>query len=72
MSGPPSNLQLPDAAKRGQEISTVQVEEGKVKLACPTCERLVEVQEIIAQNQCPGGHDLDLVLLQGDNAKRGP
>lgn len=68
--GSPDHVELPDSAQRGQDINTCEVKDGKVHFACPVCERLVSAKIIVTRNECPGGHALDLVLLQGDSARR--
>lgn len=71
MAGPPEHVELPNSARRGQDIDATIVGDT-VLIACPTCGRLVDIDYIVTENECPGGHTLDLVLLQGDSAKRGP
>lgn len=72
MSGQGTEVDLPDSALRGYDVETTITEDGKVEFACPVCGRVINAEYIVTNNACPGGHDLDLILLQGDSAKRGP
>lgn len=68
---PPDHVDLPESAKRGQSVDTVEVRNGKVFYICPVCGRTTSAKQIITENACEGGHTLDLVLLQGESARRG-